>query len=127
MLLEYIDLEKQRYGNALDVAVRIPVIDPNLMVAPLLILPFIENCFKHGASNMVEKPWINMLIHVTGETMHLKLINGMAAGTTFQSGGIGIENVRNRLALLYPHRHTLQIMAEEEMYIVNLDIEINRT
>ena len=127
MLLEYIDLEKQRYGNALDVAVQIPVIDPKLMVAPLLILPFIENCFKHGASNMVEKPWINMLIHVTGETMHLKLINGMAAGTTFQSGGIGIENVRNRLALLYPHRHTLQIMAEEEMYIVNLDIEINRT
>jgi len=127
MLLEYIELEKQRYGNDLDVAVQIPVIDPDLMIAPLLILPFVENCFKHGASNMVEKPWINIQIHVAGETMHLKLINGMTAGTTFQSGGIGIENVRSRLALLYPYRHNLEILAEEEMYIVNLDIELNRT
>ena len=126
MLLEYIELEKQRYGSDLDVAVQIPMIDPTLMVAPLLILPFIENCFKHGASNMVEKPWINIQIHVTGETMQLKLINGMAAGTMFKSGGIGIENVRSRLALLYPKRH-LQIITEEEMYIVNLNLELNRT
>jgi len=103
------------------------VIDPNLMVAPLLILPFVENCFKHGASNMVEKPWINIQLHIAGETMQLKLINGMTAGTTFQNGGIGIENVRSRLALLYYHRHNLQIVAEEEMYIVNLNLELNRT
>jgi two-component system LytT family sensor kinase len=126
MLLEYIELEKQRYGNDLEVAVNVPAIDPDLMIAPLLILPFIENCFKHGASNMLENPWINIQLHIAGEDMHLKLINGNAAGAAVQSGGIGIENVRQRLALLYPKQHTLQIIAEEEMYIVNLDVELNR-
>ncbi|PTS99910.1 two-component system sensor protein [Pedobacter sp. HMWF019] len=126
MLLEYIELEKQRYGNQLEIAIQIPAVDPDLMVAPLLILPFIENCFKHGTSNMLEHPWINIQLQLDGKAMHLKLINGKAPNATLQSGGIGIENVKRRLALLYPNRYDLQIIAEEEMYIVNLKLELNR-
>jgi LytS/YehU family sensor histidine kinase len=58
--------------------------------------------------------------------MHLKLINGKAPNAAVQSGGIGIENVKRRLALLYPDKYNLQIIAEEEMYIVNLKLELNR-
>jgi two-component system LytT family sensor kinase len=126
MLLEYIDLEKQRYGNQLEVVIQLPAIDLDLMVAPLLILPFIENCFKHGASNMLEHPWINIQLQLDGKAMHLKLINGKAPNAAVQGGGIGIENVKRRLALLYPNKSNLQIITEEEMYIVNLKLELNR-
>ncbi|CAM4411636.1 Histidine kinase [Pedobacter westerhofensis] len=125
MMQEYIDLEKQRYGNDLEVILQIPAIDPYLQIAPLLILPFIENCFKHGASHMLEKPWINIQLHMAGQTMHLKLINGKAAIAKAESGGIGIANVRRRLDLLYPARSDLQIIAEDEMYIVNLTLELH--
>ena len=120
MLLEYIELEKQRYGNQLEVAIQIPSIDPELIIAPLLILPFIENCFKHGASEILEQPWINIQLQVDDKEIHLKIINGKAPNTAVQSGGIGIGNVRRCLALLYPDRYDLQIIAGEEIYIVNL-------
>ena len=126
MLLEYIGLEQQRYGNDLEVAIQLPAEDAGLLIAPLLILPFIENCFKHGASDMLDKPWINIRLSLDGENMALKMVNGKAAGKTVQGGGIGIENVRRRLVLLYPDRHRLEIIAEQEMYIVNLTMELNR-
>jgi two-component system LytT family sensor kinase len=125
MMYEYIDLEKQRYGNDLEVILQIPAINQDLQIAPLLILPFIENCFKHGSSNMLEKPWINIQLHIADETMHLKLINGKAATRKVESGGIGIANARRRLALLYPDKYDLQIIAEAEMYIVNLMLELH--
>lgn len=127
MLMEYIELEQQRYGNGLEVAIQLPAVDPDLLIAPLLILPFIENCFKHGASDMLDKPWINIQLSLQDEDLKLKIINGKAPGQTVQSGGIGIENVRRRLALLYPNRHRLSIMNEEETYIVNLNLELYRT
>jgi hypothetical protein len=127
MLMEYIELEQQRYGNGLEVAIQLPAVDPDLLIAPLLILPFIENCFKHGASDMLDKPWINIQLSLQDEDLKLKIINGKAPGQTVQSGGIGVENVRRRLALLYPNRHRLSIMNEEETYIVNLNLELSRT
>ncbi len=75
---------------------------------------------------MLDKPWINISLSLDGENMALKMVNGKAAGKTVQGGGIGIENVRRRLVLLYPDRHRLEIIAEQEMYIVNLTMELNR-
>lgn len=96
------------------------------MIAPLLILPFIENCFKHGTADVLERPWINIHINIKDEQMQLKLINGKAQNIIGQTGGIGINNVRKRLALLYPDQYNLQIIEEEEMYIVNLSVQLKR-
>ncbi|MDN3551252.1 sensor histidine kinase [Mucilaginibacter aquaedulcis] len=126
MLLEYMGLEKQRYGNNLEISVQLPVVPAELLIAPLMILPFIENCFKHGTSDVLEMPWINIQLNMNGDSMSLKIINGKTKELVPQPGGIGIDNVRKRLNLLYPQRHDLQILAEEEMYIVTLNIELNR-
>jgi len=56
MTIEYINLEKIRYGNKLDVHVLTPDKADDIYIAPLLLLPFVENCFKHGASNMLQNP-----------------------------------------------------------------------
>lgn len=125
MMLEYIELEKKRYDNQLEISIQVPDHYENLMIAPLLILPFVENCFKHGTSGMLDKPWISIDLRMSEGTLKLKCINGKARNIKTQIGGIGIENVRKRLVLLYPKRHQLSIIEEDEIYIVNLQIDLN--
>jgi LytS/YehU family sensor histidine kinase len=126
MLLQYIELEKKRYGNQLEIVVQIPDDFENLMIAPLLILPFMENCFKHGTSDVLERPWMNINMTIKDGELHLKLINGKTQNIARQTGGIGISNVRKRLALLYPDQYNLRIIEEEEMYIVNLSLKLTQ-
>ena len=126
MVIEYINLEKIRYGNKLDLHYLITDKTTDVYIAPLLLLPFIENCFKHGASNMLEKPWINLTIEVIDTTLVMKLMNGKANPININRGksGIGISNVRQRLELLYKDKHELQIREEEENFIVDLKIQL---
>jgi len=128
MIAEYINLEKIRYGNKLDVHVLIPDKATNLYIAPLLLLPFIENCFKHGASNMLENPWINFTVEIRDSILVMKLMNGKAPVTTNENGygktGIGITNVRQRLELLYKNNYDLQVREDDEVFVVNLRLEL---
>ena len=80
MLQDYIMLEQVRYGNKLDVHIDITKNTSELFITPLILLPFVENCFKHGASNMIEQPWINLHIDVDDDYMMMKLLNGKAVG-----------------------------------------------
>jgi len=124
MLMEYVELEKKRYDNQLEIAVQLPNDLEKLMIAPLLLLPFVENCFKHGTSNVLEKPWINIHLTIKNELMQFKLVNGKAPHIASTTGGIGINTARKRMALLYPKQHDLEIIEEEEMYIVNLSLKL---
>ena len=128
MITEYTSLEKIRYGNKLDVYVMIPDKTVDLYIAPLLLLPFVENCFKHGASNMLQNPWINLTVEVKDTTLTMKLMNGkVPVKENVQNTGIGISNVRQRLELLYKNKYDLQIREDEEMFVVDLKVELIRT
>ena len=128
MVTEYISLEKTRYGNKLDVYVMTPGKADDLYIAPLLLLPFVENCFKHGASNMLQNPWINLTIEVKDTTLTMKLMNGKVP--VKENGknktGIGISNVRQRLELLYKDKYDLQIRQDEEVFVVDLKVDLKR-
>jgi sensor histidine kinase YesM len=128
MITEYINLEKIRYGNKLDVHVLIPDKTEDIYIAPLLLLPFIENCFKHGASNMLQDPWINLTVEMKGTTLVMKLMNGKTAlnQESNPKKGIGIDNVRQRLDLLYKDKYDLQIREDEEVFVVDLKVELVR-
>lgn len=127
MIHEYIKLEKIRYGNKLDVHVLIPDKTDHLYIAPLLLLPFIENCFKHGTSKMLEKPWINLTVEMKNNILVMKLMNGKAfSNNTLYKPGIGIANVRQRLNLLYKDKFDLQTREEDEVYVVDLRVELSR-
>ena len=78
MIQDYIALEKVRYGNKLDLDIQLPEKTNNLFIAPLLLLPLIENCFKHGTSSMIEQPWISLHVTIRDTQMHMKLVNGKA-------------------------------------------------
>ena len=126
MIKEYIDLEKIRYGNKLDVHVMIPDKTDDIYIAPLLILPFVENCFKHGTSNMLQDPWINLTVELNDTTLVMKLTNGKAPlkQNDDPKTGIGIDNVRQRLELLYSGKYDLQIREDEEDFVVDLNVEL---
>jgi len=92
------------------------------------LLPFIENCFKHGTSHVLDQPWISLRIAVEEDRMKMKLLNGKADGSASPApaGGIGIINVTRRLELLYPKKHQLNIKDEEDVFIVNLQLQMER-
>jgi len=129
LMKDYINLEQVRYGNKLDLHIDLPAKTNELYIAPLLMLPLIENCFKHGASSMLEQPWISLQVILNDRQLQMKLLNGKAnvmANTKDQPSGIGIQNVKKRLNLLYPGKHELMIDNEEDVFIVNLKMELEK-
>lgn len=126
MIKDYIHLEKMRYDQKLDMHVSFPLETQNLYITPLLLLPFVENCFKHGSSKMLNNPWINLKIELQGESLFMKLMNGKKTSSAIHDNrkGTGIENVRRRLDLLYQDKYTLQINEDEEVFIINLSINL---
>ena len=128
MISDYISLEKVRYGNKLDLHVSLPEQTGELEIAPLLLLPFVENCFKHGTSKLLRNPWVNLKIEIQENIMFMKLMNGKDADTSnlVPKSGTGIPNVQKRLNLLYPGKHDLQISNEKNVYVVDLKIELSK-
>ncbi|THU37340.1 two-component system sensor protein [Niastella caeni] len=126
LIRDYITLEQIRYDEQLDVHVNMPANTSDLAIAPLLLLPLVENCFKHGTSHMLEQPWLNLQVTLDNNRMYVKLMNGKDSGVAKNNyQGIGILNVRKRLELLYPGKHELTITDEEDVFIVNLWLQLD--
>jgi len=128
MVEEYVKLETVRYGNKLDLHIDLPKDTKGYVIAPLLLLPFVENCFKHGTSNMIDQPWINLTVLLNGDDMTMKVLNSKSpAGRMPTHKGIGIVNVQKRLSLSYPEKHQLLINEEADVYIVILKLKLNKS
>lgn len=120
----YISIEKMRYGDKLEVDVRISGDVVNARIAPMIILPFVENCFKHGASEELQQAWVTVQIEAGADAIIIKVENSKSNnGNNHEGNGIGIQNVKRRLALLYPERHELKILDGTETYLVILTIQ----
>ncbi|MBN1187449.1 MAG: histidine kinase [Bacteroidales bacterium] len=119
---EYIELEKIRFQDTLRVVFTANEIDERTQVAPMLLIPFIENAFKHGS--IVEGFLrIEVNVEVTGYELHFSIGNSVLANETeHRKGGIGLENIRKRLELNYKDNYKLETHADEEWYSVNLEI-----
>lgn len=125
LIRDYLTLEQIRYNSSLDLNLNLPEEDNHLEIAPLILLPFIENAFKHGTSQTLENPWISLAIRVEGKTLKMKLVNGKGfEERQKRAGGIGISNVKARLDLLYPATHRLKITDTEDAFIVNLSLDL---
>jgi len=122
MINDYIKLEKVRYDEHLDLSVNLPQYPSKLRIAPLLLLPLVENCFKHGASKMIRDPWISIVVTITGRVLTMKLVNGRVPEKKDETSGIGTANTKKRLDLIYPEKYEFQAFAEEDMYIVILKL-----
>jgi len=122
----YIDLEKERYANRLEISLNVEGDTKGNLIAPLLLLPFLENAFKHGTSEQLEKPWLSMDIAVKQHTMRCKIVNSKNYTVKPNENGIGINNVRTRLSYLYPGNHELKLIDEGNFFVVSLSVELKR-
>lgn len=123
----YIGLEQLRYGDRLDMSVQITGDYPNKLIAPLLLVPFLENAFKHGTSEQLEQAWMHLDLSVQDTTLKFKLINSRETTEHDETyvGGIGLQNVQKRLRLLYPDRYDLRLLAEAETFMVTLTLDLS--
>lgn len=120
----YIAIEKIRIPATTDISFDHSGID-DAKVAPMLLLPLIENAFKHGVDSTVDHSYIHASLHKTGNTLVFTCENTFkASGSRSKVGGIGIQNIRKRLELLYPSRHQLEIEQQEGIYKVTLSIKL---
>jgi two-component system, LytTR family, sensor histidine kinase AlgZ len=124
VMLDYIELEKARYGDNIDISLNIEGDIKDKYIAPLLLLPFLENAFKHGTSDQLEKPWLSMDIVVKQYSLHCKIANSKNDHVPLSTSGIGIENVRKRLQFIYPDRHELKTSDEGDFFVVSLRVEL---
>ena len=126
VIQDYIELEKLRYNDRLTVHYTETLDDPHTAIAPLLLLPFVENSFKHGANSTTGEAEIHLDLHLQRSVLIFKVENtaemGQEAATL--SGGIGLKNVQRQLDLLYPERHELTIERENGWFRANLKIEL---
>ncbi len=125
MMKEYMQLEKIRHNDQPEMEVNIKGNLNGQMIAPFLLLPFIENSFKHCV-HMTEQFWINLDIRIEETRFSMKLTNGMSEQVSDQSlpATNGLANVQKRLTLLYPDKHELKMTSEQEMFIVFLNIHL---
>jgi hypothetical protein len=126
-LKHYIELQKNRYGNKLDSSVNIYDEINELYIAPLLLLPLVENSFKHGIANCISSGWIRLDVSRQPDHFTIIIENSIEEKeqrNDLQGHGIGIENVRKRLELIYPDSHEFKIVEERHSFLVILKIKI---
>jgi LytS/YehU family sensor histidine kinase len=126
-LHNYISLEKLRYGDRLEVLFNVNLKTDGITVAPLLMLPLIENSFKHGARNELRESWIHIDLELQNGSLVLKVENSKSE---FQAegiaSGIGLQNLEKRLNYLYPERHSLQLFNEVDTHMAVLRIGVEQ-
>lgn len=119
----YIGLMKLRYTDQVEIGVSLPEEIPNIQIPPLLFISFLENAFKHGISYR-RKSFIHLSMEVKENEIECLVINSSFNNATEQHKGIGLENVKKRLRLLYDNDYTLDIQSENNEYRVLLIIPI---
>lgn len=122
---DYIDLEKERYGDRLDIVSEFVGDIGDKMITPMLFQPFIENAFKHGAAQQLGKAWIDIRLVVDDNRLLFRVINSAdVSAPSACSGGIGVANIQRRLQLIYPERHQLTRKQEEGIHSISLTIDL---
>lgn len=124
-LENYIELEKIRKGERLDFKLEKEGELKGFQIAPLVLIPFLENCFKHLSSHFDRPNLIRVKIRRVGNTLEAEFFNTTEQLSQNQKnpvGGLGLGNIRRRLELVYPDQYKLDIKKGEEDFRVNLKI-----
>lgn len=124
-LENYLLLEEKRLGTRCTIEFVIEGKVLNHTIAPMLLIPFVENAVKHGAQSTNEKSTIDISATMKNSTLHFTVVNSKPALVAeSERTGMGLDNVRRRLALLYPQSHKLKIEETKNRYRVYLTIDL---
>lgn len=126
-LHNYVEIQRMRLDENQDIEIRVNIQDPerDISIAPMLLNPFIENAFKHGIS-FQNPSWIYITLTMDADSVYFKVHNSFRKPTGMdpeeRMGGIGLENVKKRLELIYPTKHILDIQKSERDFFIALTL-----
>ncbi|WCT13097.1 sensor histidine kinase [Mucilaginibacter jinjuensis] len=119
-LENYINVEQMRFADRLELSFQFSGEITGKLIAPLILLPFVENAFKHGISN--NSGWITININVVQNRLFLNVENSCPINSQISRGGLGLNNVKRRLELTYPGKYDLQVSPQTEVFEVTLKL-----
>lgn len=119
----YIELEKIRFEGRFSCELDIENMS-HLNIPPMLLLPFVENAFKHGVHTSSKDAWIKVGLRMEGKQLTFKVANSIGEKQNERKGGLGIANLKRRLELLYPDKYVLDIQSSEDTFLISLKIEL---
>lgn len=120
----YIELMRLRYSDKVDITVDRDETFPDAQIAPLITITYVENAFKHGVSYNAPS-FIHITAHVVDNCLHFTCVNSKHKESTEEHGGVGLENTRKRLDLIYGNSYSLDIDDGDDVYSVKLNIPLN--
>jgi hypothetical protein len=131
LIRNYIDLEGLRYGPEMNCQFEVEGDPGTYQISPLLIIPLIENAFKHGMSMQTGNKWIHMKMVIETGKLTVSILNSkqqkrMDTSTAGKAGGVGLENVRKRLQLMYPGTHEFRLEENANRHEVYLTVPLER-
>ena len=126
-LQSYIDLQQQRFGKNVCIKTALTEIDCNYDIEPMLLIPFVENAFKHG-TGLIEKAQIEIELRAKNDMLHFSVrnrYNPLSEEEKDKTSGIGLTNVERRLSLLYGKNHTLLINKNDGWFTISLQLNLH--
>ena len=123
---DYIALEKLRYDDSLKISLHTQIENTKQLLPPLLLIPLVENAFKHGVG-LVREPFIKIELSLVDNKLIFNVKNKFSAESNEEkddASGIGLRNVMRRLELLYGENHQLFIEQDRELFNVHLTIHL---
>lgn len=122
-LENFLKIQQIRHEDFLDLQYSFPENAGELRIAPMILVTFIENAFKHGERE--QGYFVHVFLKIKGGILYLRVMNSIGEKHKNAVGGLGLDNVRRRLSLIYPERHTLEIKNGYESYCVDLTINLD--
>lgn len=124
----YFALLQLKEDDFLNIYLDIEEVDPALLITPLLLVPLVENAYKHGAVDQPEHGWLRLNIKTQEERFHLFISNSIQAQQLSHtpSGGIGLSNLSRRLQLHYPEKHQFHIQESEQVFTAQLQLQLDQ-
>ena len=126
-LQSYIDLQQQRLSKKVIVEVNICKADKPYEIDPMLLIPFVENAFKHG-TGFIENPRISIELKARDNVLHFLVRNTFDPASQQikdKASGIGLANVKRRLDLLHPGKYNLSITKEQSIFTISLQLNLS--
>ncbi|WP_036156215.1 sensor histidine kinase [Maribacter forsetii] len=123
-LQNYIALHKMRYHKKIDIEFIIDVVDDTLKIRPLLLIILLENAFKHGVENLREKAYVAIHLKTGNERLLFEIKNNFDQNEITETKGIGLKNLKRRLALAYPKKHQLSVEKNNIVFKAQLELHV---
>lgn len=121
----YIELEKLRYDDSASISLQVSGDANGKYISPLLLIQFIENAFKHGLEQFKNNSYLKIFIALANDELYYASTNSVSEPSISLAGGVGLVNVKKRLEIIYPAKHTLQIHSDNREYTVHLTLQLN--